>query len=164
MLNFSNGRPPPLFIAESLKLAVTLKSRENRAFADCSPHKDQTVRHSNPTARTAMIACQSRPLEPRADYQHTMGELSAAQNSECLETKTFLTKTGSDLWTVRSQGANHPPYNLGQHPMSRMVLFEHKPKTGGSSAPRSRPSAGLFPAKPSSGKMLITFSSEHRIR
>ena len=45
MLNTSNGRPPPLFIKGSPKLAVTLKSRENRVFADCPPHRARTVRH-----------------------------------------------------------------------------------------------------------------------
>ena len=45
MLNLSNSRPQPLFIEGSLKLAVTLKSHENRVFADSPPHKARTVRH-----------------------------------------------------------------------------------------------------------------------
>ena len=45
MLNLSNGRPPPLFIEGSPKLVVTLKSHENRVFADSPPHRARTVRH-----------------------------------------------------------------------------------------------------------------------
>src|SRR6185436_5695436 len=76
----SNGRPHPLFIEGGPKLAVTLKSRENRVFADYPPHKNRTVRHSNPMASTAMIMCQSRPLEPQADCPLPRGGLSAVQN------------------------------------------------------------------------------------
>ena len=75
----SNGRPHPLFIEGGPKLAVTLKIRENRVFAGCPPHKNRTVHHSNPTARSSMIMCQSRPLEPRADCPHPMGGPSAVQ-------------------------------------------------------------------------------------
>ena len=45
MPNLSNGRPPHLFIEGSPKLAVTLKSCENRVFADSPPHRAQTVYH-----------------------------------------------------------------------------------------------------------------------
>ena len=45
VLYFSNGRPHPLFIEGGPKLAVTLKSRENRVFADSPPHRARTVRH-----------------------------------------------------------------------------------------------------------------------
>src|SRR6185312_3046819 len=75
----SNGRPHPLFIEGGPKLAVTLKTHENRVFADCPPHKNRTVRHSKPTARTAIIMCQSRPLEPRADCPLPRGGLSVVQ-------------------------------------------------------------------------------------
>ena len=96
MLNLSNGRPPPLFLEGSSKLTVTLKFHKNRGFADCSPHRDRTVRHSKPTARTAMIACQSRPLEPRADSPHPWGGPSAVQNFEPTDLQTSLIKSGSD--------------------------------------------------------------------
>ena len=104
----SNGRPHPLFIEGGPKLAVTLKSRENRVFADCPPHRDRTVRHSKPMARTAMIICQSRLLEPRADCPHPWGGPSAVQNFEPTDLQTSLTKTGSYRRTVRSPGADCP--------------------------------------------------------
>ena len=106
----SNGRPHPLFIEGGPKLAVTLKSRENRVFADCPPHRDRTVRHSKPTARTAMIMCQSRPLESRADCPRPWGGLSAVQNFEPTDLQTSLTKSGSDRLTVCSTGADRPPF------------------------------------------------------
>ena len=106
----SNGRSHPLFIEGGPKLAVTLKTRENRVLADCPPHKNQTVRHSNPTARTAMIMCQSRPLEPRADCPHPWGGPSAVQNFEPTNLQTSLTKSRSDRRTVRSPGADRPQF------------------------------------------------------
>src|SRR6185312_4772021 len=85
---FSNGRPHPLFIEGGPKLAVTLKSHENRVFADCPPHINRTVRHSKPTARTAMIMCQSRPLEPPADCPYPWGGLSAVQKVSTHRTRS----------------------------------------------------------------------------
>ena len=86
----SNGRPHLLFIEGGPKLAVTLKSRENRVFADCQPHRDRTVRHSKPTARTAMIMCQSRPLEPRADRPRPRGGPSAVKRTDFTRDKQAL--------------------------------------------------------------------------
>ena len=99
-----------VYIATPRNLIVTLKSRENRVFADCPPHRDRTVRHSKPTARTAMIMCQSRPLEPRADCPRPWGGLSAVQNFEPTDLQTSLTKSGSDRQTVRSPGADRPQF------------------------------------------------------
>ena len=106
----SNGRPHPLFIEGGPKLAVTLKSRENRVFADCPPHRDRTVRHSKPTARTTMIMCQSRPLEPRADCPRPWGGPSVVQNFLPIDLQTSLTKSGSDRRTVRTPGADCPQF------------------------------------------------------
>ena len=164
MLNTRKGQPPPLFIEEGPKLAVTLKFCENRAFADCPPRRNRTVRNSNPMARTAMVACHSRPLEPRGDRPPPRGGQSAVQNPEHQETKIFLTKTGCDLRTVPSSEADRTPYNLRHHPKSRMVLFVFKPESGGPSAPSSGRFTGLFPAKPIIGKMVITFNSVNQIR
>src|SRR6185369_12104511 len=88
----TNVRPHPLFKEGGPKLAVILKSRENRVFADCPPHRDRTVRLSKPTARTAMIMCQSRLLEPLADYPHHWGGPSAVPNFEPTDLQTSLTK------------------------------------------------------------------------
>ena len=115
VLSLSNGRPHPLFIEGGPKLAVTLKSHENRVFVDCPPHKSRTVRHSNPTARTAMIICQSRPLEPLADCPHTWGGPSAVQNFEPTDLQMSLTKFSTDLRTVRTPGADRPPFTLKSH-------------------------------------------------
>ena len=104
----SNGQPHPLLIEGGPKLAVTLKTRENRVFADCPHHKNRTVRHSNPMARSSMIMCQSRPLEPRADCPRPWGGLSAVQNFEPTDLQTSLTESGSDRRTVRSPGADCP--------------------------------------------------------
>ena len=153
--------PATTFIySGSPQTSCYLKNPSNRVFADCSPQRNWTVHHSNPMARTAMIVCQTRPLEPWADCPHAMGRQSAVQNSERPETKMFLTKSESDLRTVCSLGEDRPPFNLGQHPPSRMVLFEFKSEIGGPSAPGGGPSTGRFPAKTTIGKMLITFSSE----
>ena len=40
-----NGRPLPLFIVGSPKVAVTSKTRRNRVSADCPPHRDRAVHH-----------------------------------------------------------------------------------------------------------------------
>ena len=111
----SNGRPHPLFIEGGPKLAVTLKTHENRVFADCPPHKNRTVRHSKPTARTAIIMCQSRPLEPFADCPRPWGGLSAVQNFEPTDLQTSLTKSGSYRRTVRSLGADCPRFKKLAH-------------------------------------------------
>ena len=85
-----NGRPLPLFIVGGPKLAITLKTRRNRVFADYPPHKNRTVRHSNPTARTAMIMCQSRPLEPRADRPRPRGGPSVVKRTDFTRDKHAL--------------------------------------------------------------------------
>src|SRR6185295_2498939 len=136
---FSNGRPHPLFIEGGPKLAVTLKTRENRVFADCPPHKNRTVRHSNPTARTAKIMCQSRPLEPRADCPRPWGGLSAVQNFEPTDLQTSLTKSGSDLRTVRSPEADRPPPRTGRS----AVHFGHPRQNYQVSSPVSAFKGGL---------------------
>ena len=121
---FSNGQPHPLFIEGGPKLAVTLKTRENRVLADCPPHKNRTVRHSNPTARTAMIICQSRPLEPLADYPHPWGGPSAFQNFEPTDLQTSLTKFSTDLRTVRTPGADRLRFTLKSHQRPNTCLVK----------------------------------------
>src|SRR6185503_6988603 len=88
----SNGRPHPLFIEVGPKLAVTLKSRENRAFADCPPHRDRTVHHSKPTARKTINTCQSRPLQLVADCPRPRGGPSAVQPLQTLRETASLGK------------------------------------------------------------------------
>ena len=121
----SNGRPHPLFIEGGPKLAITLQSRENRIFADCPPLRDRTIRHSKPTARTAMIMCQIPPLEPRADCPHPWGGLSAVQNFEPTDLQTSLTKTGSDRRTVRSPGEDCPPFKRSAHTETAVFLSQN---------------------------------------
>src|SRR6185295_1701579 len=96
--------------------------RENCVFADCPPHKNRTVRHSKPTARTAIIMCQSRPLEPFADCPRPWGGLSAVQNFEPTDLQTSLTKSGSYRRTVRSQGPDGPQVILDIQDRTTMFL------------------------------------------
>jgi hypothetical protein len=118
----SNGQPHPLFIEGGPKLAVTLKSCENRDFTDCPPHRNRTVRHSKPTARTAIIMCQSRPLGPRADCPRPWGGLSAVQNFEPTNLQMSLTKSGSDRRTVRSPWADCPQIILDTQDRTTKIL------------------------------------------
>ena len=46
-----------VYIATPRNLIVTLKSRENKAFMDCPPHRNRTSRHSKPTAMVAINVC-----------------------------------------------------------------------------------------------------------
>ena len=69
-----------------------------------------------------MIMCQSRPLEPRADCPHPWGGPSAVQNFEPTNLQTSLTKSGSDRRTVRSLGADRPPFNLDTHDRTTKFL------------------------------------------
>src|SRR6185369_8405619 len=94
-------------------------------FADCPPHRDRTVRHSKPTARTAMIMCQSQPLEPQADCPHPWGGPSAVQNFEPTDLQTSLTKTRSDRRTVRSPGADRPPFRRSAHIETAVILSQN---------------------------------------
>ena len=134
----SNGRPHPLFIEGGPKLTVTLKSRENRVFADCPPHRDRTVRHSKPTARTAMITCQSRPLEPFADCPRHRGGPSAIQTLRTLRETASLGK-------LKVEGRTRP-LPLGGPSALQFVQTTRTYKVsvpeisigGGPSAPKSR--------------------------
>ena len=121
----SNGRPHPLFIEGGPKLAVTLKSRENKAFADYPPHRDRTVRHSKPTARNTINTCQSRPLHLLADYSRPRGRPSAVQTPRTLRETTSLTKSRSDRQTVRSPGADCPPFNPRATPETAEFLSKN---------------------------------------
>src|SRR6185295_16903213 len=106
----TNGRPHPLFIEGGPKLAVILKTRENRVFADCPPHKNRTVRHSNTTARSAMIMCQSRPLEPFADCPRPFAGPSAVQTLRTLRETASLDNLKFEGRTVRTPWADRPPF------------------------------------------------------
>src|SRR6185312_5588472 len=134
----SNGRPHPLFIEGGPKLAVTLKTHENRVFADCPLHRDRTVRHSKPTDRTAMIMCQSRSLEPRADCPHPWGGPSAVQNFEPTDLQTSLTKSGSDRRTVRSPGGGPSAFQKVNTHRNRSVSVPEISVGGGPSAHKDR--------------------------
>ena len=112
----SNSRPHPLFIEGGPKLAVTLKSRENRGFADCPPHRDRTVRHSKPTARNAMITCQNRPLEPFADCPLPRGGPSAIQTLRTLRETASLGKLKVEGRTVRPPWVDRPPFTSCKPP------------------------------------------------
>src|SRR6185503_10367240 len=150
----SNGRPHPLFIEGGPKLAVTLKSRENRVFADCPHHRNLIIRHSKPTARTAMIMCQSRPLEPRADCPHPWGGPSAVQNFEPTDLQTSLTKSGSDRRTVHSPGADRPPLRAGPS----AVQFGH-PRQNYQVHSKSQPNLRRTPKSLSCFPKLININS-----
>src|SRR6185369_11593824 len=106
--------------------------------ADCPPHKNRTVRHSKPTARTAIIMCQSRPLEPFADCPRPWGGLSAVQNFEPTDLQTCLTKSGSYRRTVRSLGADCPRFKKLAHTEPAESLSQKFSVGGGPSAPKDR--------------------------
>src|SRR6185295_14639267 len=112
--------------------------RENCVFADCPPHKNRTVRHLKPTARTAIIMCQSRPLEPFADCPRPWGGLSAVQNFDPTDLQTSLTKSGSYRRTVRSLGADCPRFKKVAHTETRSVSVPEISVGGGPSAPKDR--------------------------
>ena len=104
-----------------------------------------TVRHSKPMARTAIIMCQSRPLEPREDCPRPWGGLSAVQNLEPTDLQTSLTKSGSYLRTVRTPGADcpHPRGGLSavqkvRTPRTHSVSVPEFSVGGGPSAPKDR--------------------------
>ena len=144
----SNGRPHPLFIEDGPKLAVTLKPRENRVFADCPPHSDRTVRHSKPTARNAINTCQSRPLQLLLDCPLPRGGPSAVQTPRTLRETTSLTKSGSDWRTVRSPGADCPPFNPCATPETAEFLSKNFHQVADRPPPRAGPYAGQLEQHP----------------
>ena len=116
----SNGRPHPLFIEGGPKLAVTLKTRENSG----------SVRHSNPTARTAMIMCQSRPLEPSRTVRVLLADRPQFRHSEHSERQRLWTNLKFEGRTVRtSHRATH---------QKRNCLWSFSQPTGRPSTPQER--------------------------
>jgi hypothetical protein len=103
-------------------------------------------------------------IRARADCLHPRDGPSAVQNSERPETKMFLTKTGSDRWTVRSPRADRPPYNLHTPPETVEFLSKNFQMEADRPPPRTGLSAVQFPAKPILGKTLITFNSVNQVR
>ena len=119
---YSNGRPHPLFIEGGPKLAVTSQPRRNRALADCPPYKNRTVRHSNPTARTAMIMCQSRPLEPSRTVRVLLADRPQFRHSEHSERQRLWTNLKFEGRTVRTPGTDRPPFTSCNPPEAKMSL------------------------------------------
>ena len=133
----SNGRPHPLFIEGGPKLAVTLKTRENRAFADCPPHKNRTVRHSNPTARSAMIMCQSRPLELSRTVRVLLADRPQFRHSEHSEIQRLWTNLKFEGRTVRTPGTDRPPFTSCNPPETKTSLDKKRISLRTVRAPRA---------------------------
>ena len=95
-------------------------------------------------ARTAMIMCQSRPLEPRADCPRHWGGLSAVQNFEPTDLQTSLTKSGSDRRTVRSPGADRPQFKRLAHTETAVFLSQNFQYEADCPPPRTGRSAVHF--------------------
>ena len=164
MLNLSNGRPPPLFIVGGPKLAVTLKSRENRGFTDCPPHRARTVRHfkSNGyilnkcfseltvTARADGPPHKWRTVRstfgcPRQNYQVSAPVSGFKGGPSSPKDRTVR----SSFWTtIQSQN---------------QFCSSSNETTADCPPPRSGPSAGPFPAEMYLSKTTITLSSDVQI-
>ena len=86
----SNGRPPPLFIERSLKLAVTLKSRKNRVCADSPPYKARTVCHFKPNGYILNKCFSESTITARADSPPHKWRTSAVHLDTQYRTIKFL--------------------------------------------------------------------------
>ena len=139
----SKGRPHHLFIEGGPKLAVTSQPRRNRALADCPPYKNRTVRHSNPTARTAMIMCQSRPLEPSRTVRVLLADRPQFRHSEHLWTNLKF-----EGRTVRTPGADRPPFILKTHQGPNTSLVKKRISLRTVRAPRADRPQFTFQPKP----------------
>ena len=146
------------------KLAVTLKSRENRVFADCPPHRARTVRHFKPNGYILNKCFSESTVTARVDgpphkwrtvcssfgHPRQKDQVSAPVSAfnggpSVPKDRTFR----SSFWTtIQSQN---------QFCSSSYETTADRPP------PRSGPSAGLFPAEMYLGKTAITLSSNVQI-
>ena len=165
MLNLSNGRPPPLFIVEGLKLAVTLKSRENRVFVDSPPHRARTVRHFKPNGYILNKCFSELIVTARADnsphkWRTVRSSFGHPRQKDQVSATVSVFKGGpsapmdrtvhSSFWTtIQSQN---------------QFCSSSNETTADCPPPRSGPSAGPFPAEMYLSKTTITLSSDVQIR
>jgi hypothetical protein len=103
-----------IYIASPQNLAVTLKSRENRAFADCLPHRNRTVRYSNPIARSAIHTYQSQPSQPWQTVR-----LKSRGHTEL---QMLCLVSGVSWRIVRTPGVDCMPFILSAPPEPSKVL------------------------------------------
>ena len=164
MLNFSNGRPPPLFIEGSPKLAVALKSRENRVFTDSPPHRARTVRYFKSNVYILNKCFSVSTVAARADglphkWRTVRSSFGHLKQKDQVSAPVSVFKGGpsapkdrtvhSSFWTtIQSQ---------------KWFCSSSNETTADCPPPRNGPSVGTFPAETNLGKMTITLGSDVQI-
>jgi len=84
--------------------------------------KNRTVRHSNSTARSAMIMCQSRPLEPSRTVRVLLADRPQFRHSEHSERQRLWTNLKFEGRTVRTPWADRPPFTSCNPPEVKSSL------------------------------------------
>src|SRR6185436_864013 len=104
---------------------------------DCPPHKNRTVRHSNPTARSAMIMCQSRPLELSRTVRVLLADRPQFRHSEHSERQRLWTNLKFEGRTVRTPGTDRPPFTSCNPPETKTSLDKKRISLRTVRAPRA---------------------------
>ena len=165
MLNLSNSRPQPLFIEGRPKLAVKLKSCENRGFADSPPHKARTVRHFKSNGYILNKCFSELTVTARADglphkWRTVRCSFGHPIQKDQVSTPVSVFKGGPSAPMDRTVRSSFWTTNQSQN----QFCSSSNETTTDRPSSISGPSASLFPAEINLGKTAITLSSDVQIR
>ena len=164
VLNLSNGRPPPLFIEGSPKLAVTLKFRENRVFTDSPPHRARTVRHFKSNGYILNKCFSELTVTARADGPPDKWRTVRSSFGHPIQKDQVSAPV-----SVFMGGPSAPMDQMVRNSFwttiqsQNQICSSSNETTVDRPPPRSGPYAGLFPAEMYLGNTAITLRSNVQI-